>query len=135
MELNPDGSFTYRPNLDYTGDDTFTYHAYDGALDSNNTATVTITVEEILGVEDNALSNAIVMYPNPARNQVILVNSSHILLENAMIYDIHGKLITQIDLHDMQDEKKIDVSAYAPGVYMVQITGERSSVVKRFIKE
>jgi hypothetical protein len=35
----------------------------------------------------------------------------------------------------MQSEKMIDVSAYATGVYMVYITGEQSSVVKRLIKE
>jgi hypothetical protein len=29
----------------------------------------------------------------------------------------------------------IDVSSYATGVYMVQIIGDQSSVVKRMIKE
>ena len=52
-----------------------------------------------------------------------------------MIYDVNGKLVSQIDLHDMQQEKVIDVSALASGVYMVQITGEQSTVVKRLVKE
>lgn len=42
---NSDGSFTYIPNNGFSGDDTFTYEAYDGQL-SSHTATVTITVEE-----------------------------------------------------------------------------------------
>jgi hypothetical protein len=41
--LNSDGSFTYTPNPDFTGEDTFTYVANDGTEDSN-VATVTITV-------------------------------------------------------------------------------------------
>ncbi len=44
LTLNPDGSFNYTPNAGFEGQDTFTYHADDGASDSN-IATVTITVQ------------------------------------------------------------------------------------------
>ena len=37
LTLNPDGSFTYTPAAGYVGSDSFTYHANDGALDSNLT--------------------------------------------------------------------------------------------------
>ena len=43
MTLNSNGSFTYTPDTNYNGTDSFTYHASDAALNSN-TATVTITV-------------------------------------------------------------------------------------------
>ncbi len=43
LTLNPDGSFTYTPAQDYIGEDTFTYHASDGTMDSN-VVTVTINV-------------------------------------------------------------------------------------------
>ncbi|MGH8491341.1 MAG: tandem-95 repeat protein [Gammaproteobacteria bacterium] len=46
FSLSPDGSFTYTPNDNFTGDDTFTYHANDGSADSN-VATVTITVNPV----------------------------------------------------------------------------------------
>ncbi|MCP5531676.1 MAG: DUF642 domain-containing protein [Akkermansiaceae bacterium] len=45
LTLNPDGSFTYTPDPGYTGSDSFTYQANDGALDSN-TATVDLTINE-----------------------------------------------------------------------------------------
>jgi VCBS repeat-containing protein len=41
--LNSDGSFTYTPNTDYVGADSFTYHAYDG-VNNSNIATVNLTV-------------------------------------------------------------------------------------------
>src|SRR5262249_42227890 len=44
--LNPDGSFTYTPNADYNGPDSFTYKANDGAADSN-VATVSIDVAPV----------------------------------------------------------------------------------------
>ena len=46
FSLNADGSFSYTPNQDFNGTDTFTYKANDGQLDSNTT-TVTITVNAV----------------------------------------------------------------------------------------
>ncbi len=43
LTLNSNGSFTYTPNTNFSGTDSFTYKANDGNLDSN-VATVTITV-------------------------------------------------------------------------------------------
>ena len=43
LSLNSDGAFSYIPDADFCGTDSFTYHANDGQDDSN-TATVTITV-------------------------------------------------------------------------------------------
>ena len=47
LVLNADGSFTYTPDADFHGTDTFTYKANDGLADSN-VATVTITVSSVL---------------------------------------------------------------------------------------
>ena len=46
LTLNSDGSFTYDPDPDFNGTDTFTYVANDGTADSN-IATVTITVRPV----------------------------------------------------------------------------------------
>ncbi|MGD9420096.1 MAG: tandem-95 repeat protein [Verrucomicrobiota bacterium JB025] len=46
LTLNADGSFSYTPEADYHGLDSFSYKANDGALDSD-AATVTITVTAV----------------------------------------------------------------------------------------
>ncbi len=46
LTLNTNGSFTYTPNANYNGPDSFTYQANDGT-DNSNTATVTITVNAV----------------------------------------------------------------------------------------
>ena len=46
LTLAPDGGFTYTPDANFNGEDTFTYNATDGTLESN-TATVTITVSPV----------------------------------------------------------------------------------------
>lgn len=46
LAINPDGSFTYTPDLNFNGVDSFTYKAFDGELESN-IATVTITINAV----------------------------------------------------------------------------------------
>ena len=46
LTLNADGTFTYTPNANFNGSDSFTYKANDGTVDSN-VATVTITVDAV----------------------------------------------------------------------------------------
>ncbi|MDO0972857.1 beta strand repeat-containing protein [Mycolicibacterium frederiksbergense] len=46
LTLNPDGSFTYTPDADFNGADSFTYTAGDGTATSS-TATVSITVNAV----------------------------------------------------------------------------------------
>jgi hypothetical protein len=122
-----------------------------GSLISDGTYTVTITgedssgnvgtcsfeltVESVLGVESNELNNAISMYPNPAQDRVTISNSSNIQLETAVIFDLNGKKLSQIDLSTMQGEQVINISDLASGVYVVQLTSDTSSAIKRLVKE
>ena len=46
ISLNASGSFTYTPNANYNGSDSFSYKVSDGSLDSN-VATVSITVNAV----------------------------------------------------------------------------------------
>jgi VCBS repeat-containing protein len=69
VTVNANGSFTYTPNPNFTGIDSFTYKANDGALDSN-VATVTI---DIGGVND----------PPQAFNDSYSVNEDSVLTVNA----------------------------------------------------
>jgi large repetitive protein len=46
VTVHADGTFSYTPNADFNGTDSFTYKANDGALDSN-VATVSLTVDPV----------------------------------------------------------------------------------------
>jgi VCBS repeat-containing protein len=57
LALNPDGSFSYTPNADFFGADSFTYRAFDGA-EHSDFATVTITVTALNDAPGAADDNA-----------------------------------------------------------------------------
>ena len=44
LTLNPDGSFTYLPNANFNGSDSFTYAAYDGFDATNATVSISVTL-------------------------------------------------------------------------------------------
>ena len=52
--FNEDGSYTYTPNTDYYGPDSFSYVVTDAASGESSTQTVTITVNPV--VEANSIT-------------------------------------------------------------------------------
>jgi len=72
LTLNADGSFTYVPNADFNGVDTFTYHVNDGEFDSN-IATVTL---EVIAVNDAPVANPLAfIVPNAGSSTGLLTAS------------------------------------------------------------
>ena len=82
LTLNGDGSFSYTPNANWNGTDTFTYKDNDGKVDGN-TATVTITV---IPVND----------PPVAVNDTFSVNEDTLLTGSVATndYDIDSPTLT-----------------------------------------
>lgn len=97
-------------------------------LDGNN------ITDGTLGLDDIVLENGITMYPNPGQNNLTIANSTSFKLDQLAIYDVSGRLIKTIDLGDMQQERTIDVSNLSSGVYLLQIQGEGTKTIKRWIK-
>ncbi len=79
------------------------------------------------------METAINIFPNPAQNQFTL--RSDISLEKLTIFDISGRRVNNVDLTNMSHDKIIDISSLDAGIYIVQITGERGSIVKQLLKQ
>lgn len=112
---------------------TITLHAED---ESGNSASCDfeITVEMGLGTQNPDLKN-LVLYPNPAGQQLNLSNPSGIPLTNLFIYDLRGRIIKTVDLRNMESEKTIRVDNLEAALYFVLIEGEKGQITKWFIKE
>lgn len=75
--VNADGTFTYTPNTNYDGQDTFTYRVTDGALVSN-LATVTITINPGPNNLPEGMEDAYEL----TEDQALMVNAALGLLAN-----------------------------------------------------
>ncbi len=94
--LNPDGSFSYTPNVNFSGTDSFTYQADNGSANSN-LATVTITVIQVNDIP-------------------VASNDSYVVIEdNSLVVDAPGVLANDNDL-DGNPLTAVLVSATANGV-------------------
>lgn len=93
-----------------------------------------LTVNPILGVEDTSFSS-LSLYPNPASDRVTLSNPNNLDLQEVVIYDLMGRLVTTINLIDMGTEKTIDVSLLQSATYMILIKGKQGITTKQLIIE
>ena len=90
---------------------------------------------EVLGVDDQAINNAVSVFPNPAVNEIRISNSNGLNLQNAEIYNIQGRLMQTVDLSSMGTQETVNIASYAAGVYLVKINGANGSATKRFVKK
>ena len=116
------------------GAHTITFTVQDS---SGNTATCTfeITVDELMGTSDAGFSNLISIYPNPADNQVVIANKTKQTIQKVVILDMSGKLIQEVNLNNSLAENPVSIKSLPTGTYLLQIVGEKQTVVKKLVKK
>lgn len=89
-----------------------------------------------LSIDDQFLSNNIKIYPNPTNSSLFIENSTDINLNSGAIYDISGRLITNINIGSNTNSlTSINVSAFSNGVYFLKLNSENASTTFKFIVE
>ena len=134
---NPDPVITQDPAIGTmvgAGVTTMTMTATDAAGNAD-TCTFTVTVEEVLGLEDSEFYNNIALYPNPTTGLLTLMNKTTTQLENAVITDVNGRIIKTIDLSEAGVETNFSLESLATGMYFIKINAENTSIVKRIVKQ
>ncbi|MDT4922672.1 MAG: large repetitive protein [Pseudonocardiales bacterium] len=82
--LNADGSFSYTPNANYNGSDSFAYKANDGSADSN-VATVFLTVN---AVNDAPTADAVSASTNEDTAKVVTLSGTDTVEGSALTFSI-----------------------------------------------
>jgi hypothetical protein len=89
-----------------------------------------------LNESHNDIPQVLNIYPNPARNKIII--SSAVLEDeySIFIYDIYCRLIDDQSTFYKAKELKLDVSDLPPGVYMVVVKGKNQITAQgKFVKQ
>ncbi|SRX72292.1 T9SS type A sorting domain-containing protein [Aequorivita antarctica] len=92
----------------------------------------TITVREVLGVEENNL-NKISLYPNPASSTLNLVLSKNMQSGEIAVYDILGKQIYSEEF-ESKDNISINIMGWNTGSYFLKVVSGENMQTERFIK-
>ena len=106
------------------------YVAFQDAGNSNK-ATVMKYDSLYVGMSDQH-QWAVSLYPNPATDKIIVDIPGDAHQSDLSILNIHGQQVLNRKLWDAKTI--IDISPFPSGVYHVKITGEKTQLVKKFIK-
>ena len=101
---------------------------------TNNKGNQAIYVNELLGISENDFTN-LQLYPNPAGNEITIVNEEFLSISIIDVYDISGKKILS-SKNQSTENFVLNVSTIKTGVYFLTITlnsGEKT--VRKFIKK
>src|SRR5205809_2279581 len=91
---------------------------------------------QIIHLEDNKNVQSIVAYPNPATNQ-LLVNMPMGWQGNkavAQIYTASGIMVKSVQLANVAQTEKLDVSQLNKGLYIVNITCQNKTLQTKMLK-
>ena len=91
------------------------------------------TLPAYLGVED-FISQKFNLFPNPATNEVTITNSENMLVQQVVIYDVSGKLITAQNFNE-QLEIQLNLENLASGTYMLHLQTAQGTAVKKLVKK
>ena len=101
----------------------------------NGCSSDTSNVIDLLNVGINEISsiNNILIYPNPAVDQITIENPSFAKDQTIFVYDVQGQFLIQQPL--LQAKTNIDISTLAGGIYYIKVKTEKGTFVRKFVKE
>jgi hypothetical protein len=97
-----------------------------------NSMSGTITVNEVLSIEENEL-NKIHIYPNPSTSTLNIVLPKSIETGHITVFDIAAKQIYSEDFNTNTDVS-INIVNWSPGSYYVKVISGDHTLTKNFIK-
>ena len=87
-----------------------------------------------LGVEENTdINSQFTIYPNPTKDNLILINVNSILSGrfDVTIIDVSGNVMMK---SKYQNNMEIDISGFSEGMYLIKISNEKESFTSKLIK-
>lgn len=96
--------------------------------------TVVFKEGEALNIEEESFRESIALYPNPTSNHITLTYTGAIILNKAMITDVQGKLVKEVDLSNFDTNQVIDIEGLSNGMYFMQIVSNEKLITKKIIK-
>ncbi|WP_343625500.1 T9SS type A sorting domain-containing protein [Flavobacterium lindanitolerans] len=102
-------------------------HTFD-----NFVVTATPTVA-LLSKEDFSFASKLSVYPNPSNGLVTISNDLNSALKSVSLTDLNGRTVKTVELNG-DSSAQINISDLSAGVYMMNISSDQGSVIKKIVK-
>jgi hypothetical protein len=84
-------------------------------------------------IKENQIENTVLIYPNPATDDITVEIPDFSRDAAISIYNIQGKLIMQQQMSQVRSN--VDISGLSQGLYMIKLITPEGIVTKKFIKD
>ncbi|MEO8088468.1 MAG: T9SS type A sorting domain-containing protein, partial [Bacteroidota bacterium] len=81
------------------------------------------------GVHENDLNNSFSVYPNPAKDNIVISNSGSISPSTMRIEDATGRLVKEASLVLHNGNATVSIGDLAKGSYMLQILDDKKKII------
>ena len=98
---------------------------------TNSIIKVDVIQQGTLGITSNSESNNIKIYPNPAKDYITIDSKSN-TAQRLEIINLVGQTVYSTTINK---KVKVNISAFANGVYILKLNSDKETVVKKFVKE
>jgi len=99
------------------------------AAASNSMVQVNVVSNVVTGIAINKISNELSVFPNPAKD-ILIIESSSNEKQNLEIFDLTGK---QVFAQTFNDKTTIDISALNAGVYTLSVKNSMGIATKKLV--
>ncbi len=73
----------------------------------------------------------LVLYPNPAKDVVIIENRNNLKMKQITVYNVVGQVLSSTKA-DSGDKHKLNTTAFASGIYTLRIETDKGTVIRKF---
>ncbi|MCK9423589.1 MAG: T9SS type A sorting domain-containing protein [Bacteroidales bacterium] len=98
------------------------------ALGCRNESEVEAECEEVTTSEINN-QNEISLFPNPARNKVVITTPDEVIIEDAIVYSQTGQKVYQ----GKPVNNNLDISTFQPGMYIIELVSDQWKIRKKLM--
>lgn len=134
--FNKDGSYTYSAEPDYHGKDVFSYKLCDADGDCSRSR-VYLNIEQVVAVDHVDSDYSLLVKPNPFHNQAEIEFEGPKGRYILNVYNPLGMKLTE-EMNIQNSDRFgiiLDTKQFNPGIYILELKGERITVLKKLIRD
>ncbi len=92
-------------------------------------STNTINCNTVANTETNSTTNQILVYPNPAKNEIQIATPDNEFLENIQLFDYQGRNVLFAQYNENNNSKMLNISNLKAGLYLIIVNKKYRNTV------